>query len=230
MPAERYFVNHPIQKGDQISLETQEFHHLVHVMRTKEGEEVEIINGAGLLAHAIVEKIKRNEAILTVTNVQTQPPSQSKFTLIQAIPRLNRLEIIIEKCTELGVDEICLWTSSLSERKEFSPNQKDRLHNIAIAAIKQCGRLYLPSFCWISDTKNIPLTDSGFFGDVAPSAPHFKDVWKPKHKATFVIGPESGLTQKETELLVEKGYIGVKLHPNILRTDTAAIVALALMS
>lgn len=233
MPAERYFVDQTLEMGEEVLLEESEFHHLTHVMRTREGDCVELINGKGYLAKSTVLRITKRQAVLTIDSLLFEEPSQMSYMLLQAIPRINRLDTIVEKCTELGASEICLWPAEHSERKDISKNQMERLQSLAISAMKQCGRMYLPLitlrpplFAWEE------LPEEIFFGDVNPKAPLFMDIWKKKKRpnAAFVIGPESGFSLKELQWMNAKRFIGVKLHKHILRTDTAAIVALSLMS
>lgn len=234
MPAERYYIDRPLQKEEEFSLTDVEFHHLIHVMRTKENEEVEIINGNGELAKATVQKIEKKQAILHIDDVFREKPSSTSLILAQAIPRINRLETILEKSTELGVTEIWLFPSAKSEKRTFTPHQIERLEAIIIAAMKQCGRLFSPKLLFmpaIKEWKEIP--QPAYFGDTLAAAPLFLDLWHPKtdkKSVFFCIGPESGLSDEEVLMLQAKGVVGVKLHTNILRTDTAALAALSLAS
>jgi 16S rRNA (uracil1498-N3)-methyltransferase len=236
MPAERYYYPEPLETGKAIPLQDQEFHHLIHVMRAREGDLVEIVNGMGQLAKAVIQSLEKKKAILSLTHVFTQEPSETALILAQGIPRQNRLDFIAEKCTELGMTELWLFPGTKSEKKDFSENQLERVKGITIAAMKQCGRLYLPKIKLMPALKqwkcqDLPLM---FFGDVSPDVPPFLFAWnalstKPK-QALFCIGPESGFTEEETAAMKSLGACGVSLHPNILRTDTAAIAATTLLS
>jgi len=158
-----------------------------------------------------------------------------KIILAQAIPRLNRLDFILEKGTELGMSEIWLYASEYGERKEFTEHQLERMRGVTIAAMKQCGRLHLPKIVMMPLLSKwaAPRTDYAlFFGDVSSTAKYFMPSDLPNKSTTglvFFIGPESGFSEKETILLKEFGSKGVKLHPNILRTDTAALTALSVL-
>lgn len=234
MPAERFYINAPLTEGASVFLEDQEFHHLAHVMRGVEGEQVELVNGCGFLSQARIERIEKKRAQLIVTSLSYVPKNSFKLILAQAIPRLNRLDFIVEKGTELGMDELWLFPGELSERKNLTESQLERMQAVAVAAMKQCGRLYLPLLCLKKPLKNWELQELPlYFGDTDPSAPIFEKSWKLKSSlegVIFVIGPESGLTAKETESLKSLKALGVALHPNILRTDTAALTALSLIS
>lgn len=232
MPAERYYLESPLEKGSSVILQDTEFHHLVHVMRCKVDDQVEIVNGQGTLAHATISSIDKKKAHLHINEIEQEAPPQFQVILAQAIPRINRLDFILEKGTELGMTEIWLFPGALSERKSLTDHQIERLKAITISAMKQCGRLYLPKITlmpaipnWI--TPELPL----FFGDVNPGSPIFQTKWNPKEKGLiFAVGPESGFTTQEIKNLLDKGAAGVTLHRSILRTDTASLAALSLIN
>lgn len=236
MPAERYFLEEEILPGKNYELRDAEFHHLAHVMRTRIGDQVEIVNGKGTLANALVQSIGKNHAIINVENVYQEKEQKCRLILAQALPKPSRIDFILEKGTELGVDSFWLFPGLLSQKKEFFPNQMERARQLTIAAMKQCGRLSLPTIelkgsldKWTSLEEYLP-----FFGDIEPDAPLFADFSSQIHASDkpvlFFTGPESGFNEKETEKLKNLGAQGVKLHRNILRTDTASLAALSLIS
>jgi 16S rRNA (uracil1498-N3)-methyltransferase len=235
MPSERFFLDLPhLEEKEEVVLTDQEFHHLANVMRSKVGDQVELVNGRYQLGVATVVFLDKKQAHLHVEAVHEDKPSSHQLILAQAIPRLNRLEFILEKGTELGATAFWLFQATLSERKEApSESQMKRLKQITISALKQCGRLDLPEIIFFPSLfhwKKMP-EGSLFFGDTRPSAPDLKEViaYSGKQKRIFFIGPESGFHEKEVNFLETQWKAkGVKLHDNILRVDTAALVALAL--
>jgi len=230
MPAERYYLSEKFGVGEELFLVEDEFQHLTRVMRAKESEEIELVNGAGGLASAIIERLEKKRAVLKIEKVSTESPSSKKIILAQAIPRINRLDFIVEKGTELGMSELWLFPGKLSERKDLSEHQLNRLKAVTIASMKQCGRLFLPNILLKKPLdKWESLPSPAFFGDLNPQAPLLQSTKIPD-QVIFFIGPESGFTDDEEKKLQTLGAQGVKLHPNILRTDTAALVALALLS
>lgn len=233
MPAERYYYPALFESGQPVFLTDQEYHHLVHVMRSRKGDQVEVVNGLGQLAQATINDIEKKKAILSLSSVYTQPPSSMKMILAQGIPRQNRLDFIVEKCTELGMTDMWLFPAAKSEKKELTDNQLERLKALMISAMKQCGRLFLPNILLMPPLKrwNHQEGSAMFFGDTGPNTPHFLSVCRPtKQEAIFFIGPESGFTEEEVVILKGFNAQGVSLHPNILRTDTAAIAAMTLLS
>lgn len=233
MPAERYFLDHSFKVGDILELDHTEFHHLARVMRAQLGDSLEVVNGKGTLAQASLIHLGKNKASIELKSVHQEPEKSFQIILAQAIPKPNRLDFILEKGTELGVDQFWLFPGHLSVKKDFSPNQLERASSLTIAAMKQCGRLTLPTIEIKSPLdKWSPLEGiTAFFGDVGEAAPPFeKELTSSSNTIIFFTGPESGFDAKEVEILKNIGAKGVKLHPNILRTDTASLVALSLIS
>lgn len=235
MPVERFYCPTELRLNETIDLVDQEFHHLAHVIRAEVGDSIEIVNGKGILAHATIETLQKRKAHLKIVSVSSGKPSSFKMILAQAMPRMmNRLDTVLEKATELGMDEIWLFPTQLGERKLLTTHRIERFSSITISAMKQCGRLFLPKVVMmpqLEEWKTLPCPS--FFGDLSPEAPLFKDKWKNREGQTgvlFFIGPESGFSDKEELELKRLGAAGVRLHRNILRTETAAIMACSLMS
>ncbi|MFT3832653.1 MAG: RsmE family RNA methyltransferase [Micropruina sp.] len=233
MPANRYFSPQEYQEGNSIFLEDQEFHHLIHVMRQQTGEEVELVNGKGQLAQARIAKIEKKRAELKPFAIIEASHLEQPLILAQAIPRLNKLEFILEKGTELGMTQLWLFPSKQSEKGRFSDHQLQRLNTILIAAMKQCGRLFLPEIISMPPLEQWQkFCFPAFFGDTRTTAPSFETIWNgssAQSGSIFCVGPESGFTVDEVALMQQLGALGVKLNPHILRTETAAIAALSLI-
>lgn len=233
MPAERFYSDSPLTLNDTIILRDQEFHHLKHVMRITQGQEVEVVNGAGVLAIANVGKLAKDHVALTIVSSEITPQPIEEVILVQAMPRSNRLDFILEKGTELGVTQFWLFPSFHSPRKQMTENQVERMQALTIAAMKQCGRLHLPHVILKPPLSEWSVPPGRlFFGDVCPGAPRFLDSWKeskPTFPVLFFTGPESGFTEDEVNRLKEWKAQGVKLHSHILRTETASLVALSLI-
>ncbi|HSW87284.1 MAG TPA: RsmE family RNA methyltransferase [Rhabdochlamydiaceae bacterium] len=232
MPAERYFVNNHLSDAETVFVEDQEFHHLCNVMRTKPGDRIEIVNGKWQLATGVVQKLGKKSASVSITSVETRfPEGKTPIILAQAIPRFNRLEFILEKATELNVSEIWLFPGEISEKEHFTPNQQNRMSQIAISAMKQCGRLDLPEIKLMPPLKEWKtFYPSSFFGDTRKEAPFLWEIsTKPASEEPRIvfIGPEKGFHPSEIDLLEKKIHAkGIKLHSNILRVDTASLAAL----
>ncbi len=231
MPVNRFFYEGDLNAEQIISIMDAEHHHLAHVTKNRVGDQVEIINGCGFLALAKIIEIERRSASLLIQKVEKNIKEDIELILAQAIVRMNRLDTIIEKATELGATSIWLFPAQESERETILDSQIQRLRTVAISAVKQCARLYLPEILLYPPISKWKKQEGSlFFGDMEKEAP---PLWKEQcsgHKKIFVTGPESGLTAQEIHHLRLIGGKGVSLHKNILRTDTASIAALTLLS
>ncbi|MCB1137067.1 MAG: 16S rRNA (uracil(1498)-N(3))-methyltransferase [Chlamydiia bacterium] len=228
MPNDRFFHDGPLE--GRVIFRDQELQHL-RVSRLQLGENFEVIDGRGGLAQATLTRLDRREAEAELSPcTQSEPPAE-RLILIQALPRLNRLDTIAEKCTELGMTDFWLFPGERSEKKELTKQQQTRVEHLCIAATKQCGRLFLPRVNIlppISKWKDLP--EGSYFGDVRPSAPLLARRMEATESLAFIVGPESGLSERELERIEQLGAAGVSLHENILRTDTAPILALGLLA
>lgn len=234
MPHERFFIEQPLNPQETVSLEDTEFHHLCHVMRARIGDHVELVNGKNQLAHATLSSLAKHHAVLTISTVVNENTPKPRLVLAQAIPRFNRLEYILEKATELDTTEFWLFPGMLSEKGEFSDNQMKRMSQLTIAAMKQCGRLDLPSISFKPPLLQWkPIEGRLLFGDTSPNAPALAklDLAPASPCTIFFIGPEKGFDPKETTFLKNSlSAQGVRLHRNILRVDTAPLAALSILS
>ncbi len=227
---DRFFIDSPISEGASLEIRDKEFHHLANVMRVKQGDAVELINGQGVLAKAVVKEIQKKQAILSVASTRQYKKHSQEIILAQAFTRPQKLDFIIEKGTELGVTQFWLFPGKKSGKKEIKPAQLERLKILCISALKQCGRLWLPSLIIKPELEKWTRLEAPFyFGDIRKSAPFLQAVFKPDAKTGFFVGPESGFEKSEIEKFEILGAVGVKLNPNILRTETAAMTAAGLI-
>ncbi len=232
MPAERFFIDQDLSSSSIYLIEGEEFLHLAKVMRARAGDHIEIVNGRGQLAQGVVQEIEKRCARLQVTSVETKQPLTISCTLAIAIPRLNRLEYILEKGTELGVTAFWLFPGNLSEKVEFTTQQTLRMRNLTTAALKQCGRLDLPSIEIKPPLAKWPVPQ-GFllFGDTRSHAPSIASLSPPPSTPIiFFSGCEKGFSPQELAILQDTFQAkGVSLSSYILRADTAPVVAASLL-
>jgi len=223
MPHDRFFTPQNLHHGEIIELEDEESYHLQKVMRKRTGDLVEVVNGKGLLATAKVQ----NAGFLEIQNVITLPLLPLQLSLALALTMPSHLEWAIEKGTEIGVAHFILFPGDKSQKSDLSANQKTRLAKITIAAMKQSGRGTLPTIEMLPEIRKwTPFSDPLFFGDIGT------DEMKtpPKEgRLIFAIGPEGGWSEQERVTLKALGGNPFSLNPNILRAETAAVVAAALL-
>lgn len=227
MPQNRYYSPQNLQIGSDVILKDDELHYLRSVMRTRVGEEIELINGKGALAHGILKSLSDKEARVEVTHAsEVQAPPYS-LTLALAFLKPAHFEYAIEKATEVGVTGFLLFPGQLSEKKAISEQYLKRLQTICLSSTKQCGRLFLPQI-FVKEKLVDCLTGQGLiFGDLE-SKQELSTLALTK-STTLIVGPESGFSQAERKLLLERGAKGILLHPNTLRAETAAVIGSALL-
>jgi 16S rRNA (uracil1498-N3)-methyltransferase len=236
MPENRFFTHEKLEKSKTLTLQGEELRHLA-VMRLMPEDTLEIINGKGALAVGRVCGLNKKEARLEVNEVTQEAERTFPLIIAQAIPRPSRLDIILEKGTELGMTKLILFPGEQSEKTSFTQEQLHRIEKVLIAAIKQCGRLWLPEIEIappLLKWKELPCPVS-YFGDFREGVPTLFSAWRKnppqiQSGALFIVGPEKGLTEREEKHLEDLGGVGVTLHKNVLRTDTAPLCALSLMS
>lgn len=230
MPAYRYYTDQPLKKL-AFSLKDTEHHHLSKVMRQKEGDEIELIDGLGNLAYAKIIVIKKEETLLEIKEIQ-HFELKYKIYLAQALPSLPHLEVLAEKGTELGMSELILFKGDKSQ-SYLSDSKIARLQLKLISALKQSGRLFLPKIHIIEKLEEIkPQVDFSCFGDVHTKAtPLFQELRKfsELNSSIFYSGPEAGFSKRELDFFERQKIKGISLHSNILRTETAPLSFLTLM-
>jgi 16S rRNA (uracil1498-N3)-methyltransferase len=233
MPGGRFFHPSSLNRGEEVLLHDEEMKHLI-VLRPALEDHVEIVNGKGVLADAVIYHLTRHEARLKIVKLHKEPPPCFRLILAQALPKMPKLDFIVEKGTELGMTDLFLFPGALSEKKALTENERQRIHSLMVSSMKQCGRLYLPIVEFYPHLVAWPKSHyPAFFGDLSPTAPPFEAAWRNHSPSTGVflaIGPEKGFSYDEVKRLKELSFQGVRLHPNVLRTETAACAMLALAS
>jgi 16S rRNA (uracil1498-N3)-methyltransferase len=193
-------------------------------MRTKPGEQVEIINGESQLAFARLKE----DGKLQIEKVENALKPKERLILCMAMPKFNRIEWVIEKGTELGVHSFWLFEGEKSEKSALSEHQQLRLCHLAISALKQAGRLDLPSIELKPPLKEwLKPQGTLLFGDTSKGAKAIAPSYP--LPIYFFSGPEKGFGKNELDLLKKWEAIGVTLNANILRADTAPIAAAAIL-
>ncbi len=231
MPSDRFFIQDVLNNGDVIQLSDKEFHHLAHVMRKNVGDTIELINGRGQIASGRIVNMAKRECSIEVVGIFQLGKETDRLVLMQALPRMQKLEGIIEKGTELGVAEFWLFPGMLSEKKSLSDNQLRRLGEITQSALKQSGRLWSPQIYLKQPIRNwSSFNFPVYYGSLDSSAPPLFQVLETNSIQGFCVGPESGFHDDEIAHLEEKSAKAVKLSVNILRTETAAITGIGLLS
>jgi 16S rRNA (uracil1498-N3)-methyltransferase len=237
----RVHVAAPLTSGTRITLEGNAASHITRVLRLRVGAALVLFDGSGGEYEASIDKAHGGAVTVAIGEhraIERESPLALK--LAQGVSRGERMDLVVQKATELGVTHL---VPVLTERSvvRLTAQQSDRKVNhwraIAIAACEQCGRNRLPSVA-------APVALATFLRgeESAGAAGHtrlllspegtatLKDLRRPGSNAlTVLIGPEGGLTDEEEQAAVAAGFSAVRLGPRVLRTETAAIAALALL-
>lgn len=236
----RYFVDSSQITENRITIAGDDYQHLKKVLRAVKGDTVTVCcDGYDYLSE--IDEIENNCIIAQIINkVPNQTESALKVTLYQGLPKADKMDFIIQKCIELGVNEIVPVITERSISKinsdKDAKNKVSRWQKIGIEAAKQSNRGIIPKICMpVKFNEAIDLA-SKFDLSVIPyekeSSSNFKDIVSKcfsVETASIFIGPEGGYTEHEIQLAESKGINKMTLGPRILRTETAGIVALSLM-
>lgn len=232
MPHSRFFAEEIFVRGKEITLIDEEFHH-IKVMRKRSEDLVELINGKNQLSIAKIICIKDKKVSLKIIEVVEKKPSNPKIILALALLRGSKMDLILEKCTELGVDEFILFKADGCETTHIPSQREKRIASILISAIKQCGRLDLPKISYLSEIKLFLKMDYQYFlGDLEYSTTiDITNLKKSSKPLCVLIGPEKGFSEKEIAFLKNSlQALPFRINENILRSETAAISSIGILS
>jgi len=227
MPADRFFMKGELRVGTSVLLAGPEHHHLAHVMRLNLNEEVELVNGKGVLAAGRIAQLSSKGATIELISAKESRELMPRILLAVPFMRASKLEWVVEKGTELGAGAFFFYPAKFSEKGDFSERQLERLHLLTIAALKQSGRLYLPWIEVLPDMASLFMKEAHFFfGDAAGAAIEPTNIYATQ--IAFISGPEKGFSEEERRLLESKAR-AVRLSPYILRAETAPIAAASIL-
>ena len=233
----RFFSAELSKDSTELTLKGDEFHHLKNVLRLKAGETVEIINGAGLCATALIEKTERHSTRLIIEEAPVMDMSGEspvKITLLQGLLKGGSVEVVTS-ATVLGASEIRLFTSEFTAAKPAKEKDKERWQKAGVEAIKQCGRTVLPNIKGPLTLKEAVknLGDSfkiALFEDESEVGlkEHLKK-YKTGQDVAVIIGPEGGLSTGDLEDIRGAGFHTVRMGKRRLRSEAATHTALSII-
>lgn len=211
-------LDDPSELGrDRISLGDEVEHHLRRVLRLRDGEQVSVTDGGGRWTMAVVRINASTLYLESAGDVVTEDRS-APFTIATAIPKGDRLDWLVQKTVEVGVDRIVFIDAERSVvrwKRERAEKQLVRLQRIADESTRQSRRI------WRTELEG-PVPARTILARSAIAEPGGSQV--ASDEALIAIGPEGGWSDEELELAPRR----VGLGPNILRTETAAVVAVTL--
>lgn len=213
--------------ANEKALSEDESRHAIKVLRLKEGDKIEILDGVGAtyIAEIIDANAKKCEVNI-VEKIKHPKPLYSIEIVVSPTKNADRIEWFLEKATEIGISKLTLIQAERTERKKV---RIDRLEKIAISAMKQSKTHFLPE---ISELKILnDVLESLFDGQrfiahcIEDEKQHLMTQMLPEGKYQILIGPEGDFTQEEIDLAISKGFKPITLGENRLRTETAALYA-----
>jgi 16S rRNA (uracil1498-N3)-methyltransferase len=231
----RIHVPGPIEAGRECTLGASQSHHLSSVLRLKPGDALVLFDGAGAEYAATVLRAGRRGVTVAVRERRTvSRESPLAMTLAQAVSSGERMDYTIQKAVELGVVAIQPLAASRSVVRlsaERAGRRAAHWRAVAIAACEQCGRNHVPSVGavvpfdrWLAQ---LPADGARRLLLTPRADTRLRDLERPRQSVILLSGPEGGYTHEEEAAARRGGFVPVSLGPRVLRTETAAVAALA---
>ena len=210
-------------------LSEEESKHCSKVLRLKNGDKVNLVDGIGGFyeAEIIEDHPKRTQLAIVQKQAEFNRPNHHLHIAVAPTKSIDRIEWFLEKATEIGIQEITPIICDRSERKEV---KTERLEKIMISAMKQSLKAYLPKLnpaisfkSFIQEQKD---TEKKYIAHCIPTAKkELSDDFAKYQKYLILIGPEGDFSDKEVQIALENGFVPITLGESRLRTETAALQA-----
>lgn len=215
-----------IAEGEQ-QLPESESKHAIRVLRLKEGDEIEVLDGQGKGYEVIITDAHPKRCVFEIKTSTTHPLPIPSITIGLSPTKSNdRFEWFLEKCTEIGISSIIPLKCKHSERKKINRNRAEK---VLVAAMKQSGRYWKPDLHSMEDINNLILKSNCANRFIAhcrsTELPLLKSVYPYGKNVVILIGPEGDFATDEIEAAENNGFTSISLGKSRLRTETAGIVA-----
>ena len=217
-----------------LTLTEDESKHCVRVLRLAEGDEIEVVDGRGTLYNCKIAMAHPKRCAVEIVSKQTCPPHWGHEIVLCVAPtkNLDRMEDMADRVTEMGVDRIIPLLCHNSERKVF---KTERIQKILVSAMKQSLKAQLPQLDELSPFQkvvNMPFEGNRFIAYCDMMLPReqrslLSEKYEPGKDTMIIIGPEGDFSPEEVKLALDAGFIPVSLGESRLRTETAAMFAVA---
>lgn len=223
--------------ADKMVVAGGEAHHMLRVLRLAAGDQVVVVDPVGQAAVARITQASDTEVFLSMeTMLEEEREAPITIRLAQGLPKSDKMDFIVQKAVELGISEIIPMeadTSVVRYDAAKQQNRRERWQKIAAEAAKQCQRTIVPNVAAVQELAKLLAATGGetqiivlYEGQVPLG---LKQVLRerPGNDYLLIIGPEGGLSSREVQLAQERGAAIVTMGPRILRTETAALAAIA---
>ena len=234
-----FFTDQDLTRADTVTLRGESAHHLLHVLRARAGERIDLSDASGRTYRCTLIQSGEDSALFSVDDeIEKDRELPCTVTLFQSIAKGEKMSFVIQKSVELGVDRI---VPVVTRRTVVRPDSKGAAHKrerwqkIAEAAAKQCGRARIPEISAVASfdeaLRQASLSDVFIFPyECAEGMSRTRQVFEGIGRGASVslmIGPEGGFEVSEVSAAQEAGAQVITLGSRILRTETAALTALA---
>jgi len=231
----RIYVDQPLSPGTELNLHSQAGEHVARVLRMVAGDDLTLFNGDGHDYPASITAVGKREVSVRIQSAEhVDNESPLRLTLAQGIARGEKMDLIVQKATELGVARIVPLITERSEVKLDAARAEKRLAHwraVVASACEQSGRAFVPEVtpaqsleAWLRDLNQDGALRLALLPEGTAQARHL-----PFGTAggILVVGPEGGLGERDVAALTAAQFQGLRLGPRILRTETAGLAALA---
>lgn len=233
-PVPRFFAPVELSPGAEIKLPERAARHCA-VLRLRRGDAVTVFNGEGGEFAAELTRVSRDDAragVILKRAVERESPLA--IALAQCVSSGDRMDVTLQKSTELGVSRIVPIASERSVVRLSSDRAGRRVahwRNVVVAACEQCGRNRVPEIAAITDLATFlgGVGGEGMRLLLAPEADRDLRHLEPPLAVTLLVGPEGGLAPEERREAETSGFVSVRFGPRVLRTETAPLAAIAAM-
>ena len=237
MTSHRFFIDPTCFAKDSAILTGPEAHHLRSVLRLTPGEIITLFDGTGNRFKARIEKVSKKDTITTILEKSMDPAAPVALHLGQSVLKGQKMDLITQKTTELGIESIHPFLSEHGVNKIQQDRKTSRWQRITMEACKQCNRATLPQVHPVINFKellaNHPPCDLKliFWEDESNQGLEklFTKQQQPLTSVMFLIGPEGGFSKAEVNNARDSGFIPISLGTRILRAETASLTATAIL-
>lgn len=229
-----FYIDDVPGPGELAVVDGDEGFHASTVRRIRPGEQISLSDGAGVVADCVVEDAVKGRLTARVTDRHTEPPVPPVVTVVQALPKSERSELAIELATEAGADAFVAWQAARCVARWDGGRADKGLRRwaaVARSAARQSRRAHVPDVSGPLTTRElvglVQETDATVLVLHESATARLADIEVAQADSVIlVVGPEGGVADDEIEALTAAGAVPVRLGPTVLRTSTAAAVAL----
>lgn len=231
----RLYFSGEIAEHGECRVSAPQAHHVIHVLRLQAGDGLTLFDGRGTEYAAVIKRIDKSGLLLGVTGRrEISRESPLSVVLAQGVSSGERMDYTVQKCVELGVHAIQPLITQRSVVRLAGERAEKRVAHwqaVAAAACEQCGRNQVPAVLPVQPyTRWLGALPDGLRYLLSPRADkRLREFGPPADTVTLLVGPEGGWNEEETQAAQLAGFAPMALGPRVLRTETAAVAALAAM-